>query len=117
MAFFIGKPALKFTKMNKEEQMSDNAVRTALMAMGFPKKEHTAHGFRASARTMRVDDLDADPLTIEANLAHAVKDVNERSYNRTQHIKKRFEQIQLWADYVDRLTEGDEIQLDAHRAA
>lgn len=32
---------------------------------------------------MLVDQLDFDPLTIEANLAHAVKDSNVRSYNRT----------------------------------
>ncbi|WP_228768074.1 hypothetical protein [Limnohabitans sp. DM1] len=64
-----------------------------------------------------VDELDAHPLAIEANLAHAVKDANGRSYNRTLYIKKRFEQIQLWADYVDRLTQGNVIDLEAHRAA
>jgi hypothetical protein len=46
-----------------------------------------------------------------------VKDANGRSYNRTQYIKKRFEQIQLWADYVDQLTQGNVIDLEAHRAA
>jgi hypothetical protein len=66
---------------------------------------------------MMVDELDADPLAIEANLAHAVKDSNGRSYNRTQYVKKRFEQIQLWADYVDKLTEGNVIDLATHRAA
>jgi hypothetical protein len=66
---------------------------------------------------MLVDEQDADPLAIEANLAHAVKDANGRSYNRTQYIKKRLEQMQLWADYVDKLIEGNVIDLDAHRAA
>jgi hypothetical protein len=87
-----------------------------LYALGFGK-EQTWHGFRASARTMLVDELDADHLAIEANLAHAVKDANGRSYNRTQYIKKRFEQVQLWADYVDRLTDGNVIDLATHRAA
>jgi integrase len=99
-----------------DRPLSDNSVRSALYALGFGK-EQTWHGFRASARTMLVDELDADPLAIEANLAHAVKDANGRSYNRTQYIKKRFEQVQLWADYVDKLTEGNVIDLDAHRAA
>jgi len=99
-----------------DRPLSDNSVRSALYALGFGK-EQTWHGFRASARTMLVDELDADPLAIEANLAHAVKDANGRSYNRTQYIKKRFEQVQLWADYVDRLTEGNVIDLNAHRAA
>jgi integrase len=99
-----------------DRPLSDNSVRSALYALGFGK-EQTWHGFRASARTMLVDELDADPLAIEANLAHAVKDANGRSYNRTQYIKKRFEQVQLWADYVDRLTDGNVIDLATHRAA
>jgi integrase len=99
-----------------DRPLSDNSVRSALYAMGFGS-EQSWHGFRASARTMMVDELDADPLAIEANLAHAVKDANGRSYNRTQYIKKRFEQVQLWADYVDRLTDGNVIDLATHRAA
>lgn len=99
-----------------DRPLSDNSVRSALYALGFGK-EQSWHGFRASARTMLVDELDADPLAIEANLAHAVKDANGRSYNRTQYIKKRFEQVQLWADYVDRLTDGNVIDLATHRAA
>ena len=37
----------------------DNSVRSALYALGFGK-EHTWHGFRASARTMLVDQLNLD---------------------------------------------------------
>ena len=85
-----------------DRPVSDNSVRTALYALGFGK-EQTWHGFRASARTMLVDQLNLDPLPIEANLAHAVKDANGRSYNRTQYLKQRFEQIQQWADYLDKL--------------
>ncbi len=100
-----------------DRPLSDNSVRSALYAMGFGS-EQSWHGFRASARTMMVDELDADPLAIEANLAHAVKDSNGRSYNRIQYLKKRFDQIQLWADYLDRLRDGAPvIDLNAHRAA
>jgi integrase len=100
-----------------DRPLSDNSVRSALYAMGYGA-EQSWHGFRASARTMMVDELDADPLAIEANLAHAVKDGNGRSYNRTQYLKKRFDQIQQWADYLDRLRDGAPvIDLDAHRAA
>lgn len=91
-----------------DRPVSDNSVRTALYALGFGK-EQTWHGFRASARTMLVDQLNLDPLAIEANLAHAVKDANGRSYNRTQYLKQRFEQIQLWADYLDKLAAGGEV--------
>ena len=91
-----------------DRPVSDNSVRTALYALGFGK-EQTWHGFRASARTMLVDQLNLDPLAIEANLAHAVKDANGRSYNRTQYLKQRFEQIQLWADYLDKLAAGGDV--------
>lgn len=88
-----------------DRPMSDNSVRTALYSLGFGD-EQSWHGFRASARTMLVDQLDLDPLAIEANLAHAVKDANGRSYNRTKYLAKRFDQIQQWADYLDHLRES-----------
>lgn len=91
-----------------DRPMSDNSVRSALYNLGFGA-EQSWHGFRASARTMMVDELDLDPLAIEANLAHAVKDANGRSYNRTQYLSKRFQQIQQWADYLDELRAGAEV--------
>jgi integrase len=91
-----------------DRPVSDNSVRTALYALGFGK-EQTWHGFRASARTMLVDQLNLDPLAIEANLAHAVKDANGRSYNRTEYLMQRFEQIQQWADYLDKLAAGGDV--------
>lgn len=99
-----------------DRPLSDNSVRSALYALGFGK-EQSWHGFRASARTMLVDELDLDPLAIEANLAHAVKDANGRSYNRTQYIAKRFQQIQQWADYLDKLRQGADVIPFAPRAA
>ena len=91
-----------------DRPISDNSVRSALYALGFGK-EQTWHGFRASARTMIVDELNLDPLAIEANLAHAVKDSNGRSYNRTQYLKQRFEMVQQWADYLDKLAVGGDV--------
>ena len=91
-----------------DRPMSDNSVRTALYALGFGN-EQSWHGFRASARTMLVDQLDLDPLAIEANLAHAVKDANGRSYNRTQYITKRFHLVQQWANYLDKLRMGAKV--------
>jgi integrase len=91
-----------------DRPISDNSVRSALYALGFGK-EQTWHGFRASARTMMVDELNLDPLAIEANLAHAVKDANGRSYNRTQYLAQRFVQIQKWADYLDKLRKGADV--------
>ncbi len=66
---------------------------------------------------MLVDQLDLDPLAIEANLAHAVKDSNGRSYNRAQYLRKRFDLVQVWADYLDKLRVGADVIPLARKAA
>jgi integrase len=88
-----------------DRPLSDNSVRSALYSLGFGK-EQSWHGFRASARTMLVDELNLDYNVIEANLAHAVKDANGTSYNRTKYISQRLDMIQKWADYLDKLAAG-----------
>ncbi len=67
------------------------------------------HGFRATARTLLAEALDVDPLVIEAQLAHAVKDANGRAYNRTQYMKHRSAMMQQWADYLDKLARGADV--------
>ena len=89
--------------------MSENTIRAALMAMGFPKEEQTAHGFRASARTMLAERLNFDPLVIEAQLAHAVPDSLGQAYNRTKYLEQRRVMMQEWADYLDGLRKGGEV--------
>ena len=93
---------------NHDRPMSDNAVRSALYALGFGE-EQKPHAFRALARTLLVDELGLDPLMIEANLAHGARDRLGRSYNRTQYLKQRFEMVQQWADYLDKLAAGAEV--------
>jgi ABC-type Fe3+ transport system substrate-binding protein len=61
--------------------------------------------------------LDIDPLVIEAQLAHAVKDANGRAYNRTQYMKHRASMMQTWADYLDKLRKGGEVIPMPTRAA
>jgi integrase len=93
---------------NHDRPMSDNALRSALYALGFGE-EQKPHAFRALARTLLVDELGLDPLMIEANLAHGARDRLGRSYNRTQYLKQRFEMVQQWADYLDKLAAGAEV--------
>lgn len=86
--------------------MSENAVRTALRTMGYDNNTMTAHGFRAMARTM-LDEVLGFPIEwIEQQLAHTVRDVNGRAYNRTKHLPQRREMMQRWADYLDELKDG-----------
>ena len=86
--------------------MSENTLRVALMAMGFPPTEQTVHGFRATARTMQAEQMGIDPLVTEQQLAHTVKDSLGRAYNRTTYLKQRQALMQQWADYLDSLAVG-----------
>jgi integrase len=83
--------------------LSDNAVRLALRTLGYDKETMTAHGFRAMARTILDEVLGYRVDWIEHQLAHAVKDVNGRAYNRTAHLEGRKQMMQGWADYLDTL--------------
>lgn len=91
-----------------DRPISENTVRSALYTLGFGE-EQKPHGFRASARTMLVDELNMDWKMIEANLAHAVRDANGTSYNRTKYLAQRFQMIQTWADYLDKLARGADV--------
>lgn len=95
----------------KDRPMSEVAVLAALRAMGFDKDTVTGHGFRATARTLLDEVLGFRPDIIEHQLAHAVRDPNGRAYNRTTHLDERIRMMQEWADYLDRLREGNVVQL------
>lgn len=94
-----------------ERPISDNTLRAALLTLGYGPTVQTVHGFRATARTLLAEVLEVDPLVIEAQLAHAVKDANGRAYNRTQYVKQRAEMMQKWADYLDKLVAGNVVAL------
>lgn len=63
----------------------------------------TAHGFRATARTLIVEMLEYQESVVEMQLDHAVKDANGTAYNRTEFIQKRMEMMAAWASYLDDL--------------
>lgn len=92
-----------------ERPISDNTLRAALLTLGYGPDVQSVHGFRATARTLLAEELNIDPLVIEAQLAHAVKDANGRAYNRTQYLKHRTAMMQQWADYLDKLAAGGDV--------
>jgi integrase len=94
-----------------DRPISDNTLRAALQTLGYGSDVQSVHGFRATARTLLAEVLGVDPLVIEAQLAHAVKDANGRAYNRTQYIQQRTAMMQKWADYLDVLSIEKVIQL------
>lgn len=89
-----------------DRPISDNTLRAALATLGYGPDRHSVHGFRATARTILAEVLEVDPLVIEAQLAHVIRDANGRAYNRTTYIQKRLEMMQIWADYLDQLRIG-----------
>lgn len=88
---------------SSQRPLSDMAANAALRRIGFDKDTMTAHGFRAMARTILDEVLGFRPDYIEHQLAHAVRDPNGRSYNRTAHLPERRKMMQAWADYLDKL--------------
>jgi len=89
--------------------MSENTVRSALRRLGYGNEDMTAHGFRATARTMIAERLGIGAEVIEAQLAHAVADSLGRAYNRTQYLDQRRAMMQAWADYLDKLRKGADV--------
>ncbi|XAH21629.1 integrase arm-type DNA-binding domain-containing protein [Xylophilus sp. GW821-FHT01B05] len=92
-----------------ERPMSENTINAALRGMGYSAEVHTAHGFRAMARTIMDEVMGERVDLIEHQLAHAVKDVNGRAYNRTAHLPARRKMMQRWADYLDKLRVGADV--------
>jgi len=90
---------------NMNKPISNMALTAALRSMGLSGDMVTAHGFRATARTLLDEVLGFRIDIIEHQLAHTVKDALGRAYNRTQFLKERHELMQKWADYLDELRE------------
>lgn len=86
--------------------MSENGVLAGLRSLGITKEEMTGHGWRAVARTLLDEVLGYRVELIEMQLAHGVRDVHGRAYNRTKFLEERKAMMQRWADYLDGLKEG-----------
>ena len=104
------------TSAKADRPMSENTVNKALQAMGYPGSVQTAHGFRASARTIMDEVLNERVDLIEHQLAHTVKDANGRAYNRTSYVEQRRAMMQTWANCLDKLRMGADV-IELHSKA
>lgn len=87
--------------------MSDNTINAALRTLGYDTKEQiTAHGFRATARTLIREFLGWDREVIERHLAHVSNEELGGAYDRTQFFAQRRQMVQEWADFLDELEAG-----------
>jgi integrase len=85
--------------------MSDNAIRTALLNLGYDSTIQTAHGLRTIASTL-LNEQGWSADAIERQLAHAPRDAVRAAYNRAQYLDERRRMMQSWADYIDSLRQG-----------
>lgn len=88
---------------NSSQTISDSTINKRLKQYGFENGETTGHGFRATARTL-LDEILKFPIErIEQQLAHQVRDMHGRAYNRTKYLEERIVMMQAWSDYLDQL--------------
>lgn len=92
--------------------ITNDTLTNALRTMGFGGIQ-SAHGFRATARSMIPQYCGAEPQHVEAQLPHAigmqtidgrmVRDPNGTAYQRATFVAERATMLQAWADYLDSL--------------
>ena len=99
-----------------DRPMSNNTVNAALRRLGFTKEEMTGHGFRAMASTL-LNEQGWNRDAIERQLAHAERNKVRAAYNFAEMLPERRKMMQAWADYLDRLKEGEVNKVVPLRAA
>lgn len=88
--------------------MSNNTVNAALRRIGYGGDQMTAHGFRATARTLLAEQGWL-PDAIERQLAHKASGPLGAAYDRAQYLAERRRMMQAWANYLDTLKRGAEV--------
>lgn len=95
-----GKGPLAFPNTrHAHKPMSENAIGYLQNRAGYLHR-HVPHGWRATFSTIMNEILPQDRQVIDLMLAHKPKDKVEAAYNRAQHITRRREIAQLWADLL-----------------
>ncbi|MDA8627982.1 integrase arm-type DNA-binding domain-containing protein [Pseudomonadales bacterium] len=67
----------------------------------------TVHGFRSTFRDYVGEETQLNPVLAEHCLAHRVGDATERAYARGDMLAKRFDMVNIWADYVTSMVRKD----------
>ena len=86
---------------NPHKFISENTLLYAIYRMGYHSRT-TAHGFRATASTI-LNEKGFNRDVIERQLAHMEKNKSRAAYDHSEHLDKRREMMQWWADYIENL--------------
>jgi integrase len=92
-------PFIFVSATSVRKPLSENALNVMLRRAGM-QGVHVPHGWRASFSTLMNERFPADRLIIDLMLAHAAKGEVEAAYNRAEHLDRRRELIQIWADLL-----------------
>ncbi len=98
------------TKATKNGIISENTAGDYLNDLGYQNK-HCPHGFRASGKSLLMQELDYNHVITEMVLGHMVNTGHkgEDPYMRADLYDQRRELMQLWADYIDDLKAGNDV--------
>jgi integrase len=95
-----GKGPLVFPNTrHAHKPMSENAIGYLLNRAGYHHK-HVPHGWRSTFSTLMNERFPHDRQVIDMMLAHTPKDKVESAYNRAEHLERRRELAQEWADLI-----------------
>jgi integrase len=83
----------------------DSLLAALLNGMGYERGTITAHGFRASFRSLARKHLGIDRVVLELMLSHLLPGPLGDAYDRDDYLDERRDAAQQWADYLDRLRE------------
>lgn len=79
--------------------MSENAIGYLLNRAGYHSR-HVPHGWRATFSTVMNERFPRDREVIDLMLAHVPRGKVEAAYNRAEHLARRAELAQAWADLL-----------------
>lgn len=95
--------------------MTATTINRSLERMGYGG-QFSAHGFRSTASTL-LHEMEFSSDLIERQLAHSDRNKSRASYNQAQHLPKRREMMQAWADFLDGLKAGGKVIPISRKAA
>ncbi len=97
---FSGRGRLIFpSSADATATLSENAVGYLMNRAGFAGRQ-TAHGWRATFSSVMNERRPGDRAIIDIMLAHVPKDSVEAAYNRAQHMARRREIAEEWANML-----------------
>ena len=103
MQQYSGKEGYVFPQFyNRKKAMSENTLLYFSNRLGYAGR-NTIHGFRKVASTSLHNSERWKYEVVEKQMSHLVGTKVSRAYNKAEHLNKRREMLEWWANYVDSL--------------